>query len=159
MKAPSVYAAFGNKDALFNEVLGLYNGIVKEGPLKALNENAYIFDAIEKSINENIRIFTSPNNPSSCLVMTAAINCTPENTGHVEKLKDLRGDYKRAIKARLNRAESDGQLIERANIESLAEFYTTFIHGLAMRARDGSTSKELSASSEYALLPLKAVLK
>jgi len=159
MKAPSVYAAFGNKDALFNEVLGLYNGIVKEGPLKALHENAHILEAIKQSMHENISIFTSPNNPSSCLVMTAAINCTPENTRHVEKLKDVRADYKGAIKARLSKAAEEGQLVEAANIESLAEFYTTFIHGLAMRARDGSTNSELSASCEYALLPLKAALK
>lgn len=159
MKAPSVYAAFGNKDALFNEALGMYNGIVKEGPLKALNENADILDAIAQSIKANIAIFTSPNNPSSCLVMTAAINCTPENTRHVDTLRNLRGQYKGAIKARLNRAEADGQLTGNTNIESLAEFYTTFIHGMAMRARDGSTSNELSESCEYALLPLKAALK
>lgn len=159
MKAPSVYAAFGNKDALFNKVVELYGEMVNEGPLQALNHNKNIFDAIKNSLRANVELFTSLEKPTGCLIMTAAINCAPEQNAHVENLRNLRETYKDAIEARFKLAVADGQLIADANPSVLAEFYTTFVHGLAMRAKDGSGENELQASCDLALEPLKSFLK
>ncbi len=59
MKAPSVYAAFGNKDVLFDEVVQLYTGMFHDGPLKALNSTADIGKAIELCLKAHIDMFTS----------------------------------------------------------------------------------------------------
>lgn len=155
MKAPSVYAAFGNKDALFNEVVELYCDIVQSGPLKALNEHESVYKAVESSLKRSVEMFST----SSCLVMTAAINCAPENSSHVENLKKLRTAYREAFAARFRRAVADNQLVEGASPEALAEFYTTFVQGMALRARDGSSKAELQTSSAYALNTIKSVLK
>jgi AcrR family transcriptional regulator len=159
MKAPSVYAAFGNKDKLFNEVVNLYAGIVNNGPLRLLKEQKDVYKAFKELFIENIRIFTSEDNPTSCLIMTAAINCAPEHSEHVETLKYRRSTYKDAFVARFEQAIADGQLAVGADAVSLAEFYTTFAHGLALRAKDGASKTELETSSEFALLALKSVLK
>jgi AcrR family transcriptional regulator len=158
MKAPSVYAAFGSKDALFREVVELYSHIVGQGPLKALNASASIYSALENLLKENVEMLSGSNNPSSCLIMTAAINCAPEHREHVEHLKNLRSSYKATLEARFNQALADGQLIEAASPQALAEFYTGFIHGLALRARDGSSKKELRESCDFALQALRSVL-
>lgn len=158
MKAPSIYAAFGNKDALFNEVVKQYGDLVQAGPLQTLNDSRFIYTAIENSLKGSVEMFTNPENPSSCLIMTAAINCAPEHREHIETLKNLRTSYKEALEARFKLAVTDYQLIEDASPLALAEFYTTFVHGLALRARDGSTRNELLASCAYALTALKSVL-
>lgn len=157
MKAPSIYAAFGNKDALFREAVELYKGQVEQGPLKALNHSTYIVEALENSLNESVNML-SGNKVSGCLIMGGAINCAPEHQEHVEHLRNMRSKYKQALKRRFAQAVKDKQLIESADPEELAEFYFGFIHGLALRASDGSTQKELKSSCKLALEVLKSLL-
>jgi AcrR family transcriptional regulator len=158
MKAPSIYAAFGNKDALFSEAVELYKGQVEQGPLKALHESPHILNAIESSLAESIKMLAGPE-ASSCLIMAGAINCAPEHQEHVQHLRNLRAGYKEALNNRFAQAIEDGQLIEGTDPDVLAEFYFGFIHGLALRAKDGSTKKELQSSCKLALQALKSVLR
>jgi AcrR family transcriptional regulator len=158
IKPPSVYAAFGNKDALFREVVDLYKDKVEQGPLKVLNETTPILNALESSLNESVKMVSGPE-ASSCLIMAGAINCTPEHQEHVQHLKNLRSKYKEALKNRFIQAIEDGQLIEGTKPDALAEFYFSFIHGLALRAKDGSTKKELHSSCKFALEALRSVLR
>lgn len=158
MKAPSIYAAFGNKDALFREAVELYKGQVEQGPLKALNHSTNIAEALENSLNESVKML-SGNKASGCLIMGGAINCAPEHQEHVERLRHMRSIYKQTLKKRFVQAVQDKQLIETADPEALAEFYFGFIHGLALRSSDGSTQKELKSSCKLALEVLRSVLR
>jgi len=158
MKAPSVYAAFGNKDALFREAVELYLGQVEQGPLKALSASTSILDALESSLSESVKML-SGSEASSCLIMAGAINCAPEHQEHVQHLRNLRAGYKGALRKRFAQAIEDNQLIEGTDPDELAEFYFGFIHGLALRAKDGSTKKELQSSCKFALQVLKSVLR
>ena len=54
MKAPSLYAAFGNKDSIFKAVITNYFPIVANGQLKALITTAEIFKAVENSLQEAV---------------------------------------------------------------------------------------------------------
>lgn len=158
MKAPSVYAAFGNKDALFREVVDIYKNKVEQGPLKVLNDIPAVYAALEQSLRDNVEMFSGPNAPS-CLIMAGAINCAPEHQEQVDYLMGLRAQYKEILKARFDRALAEGQLVEETNTNALAEFYFGFIHGIALRARDGSSKAELLTSTEFALQALKLSLK
>jgi len=158
MKAPSIYAAFGNKDELFREVVELYKKQVEQGPLKALYLSSHILDALENSLNEYVKMLKG-SNVSGCLIMGGAINCAPDHQEHVEHLRDMRGKYKQALKKRFTQAVKDGQLNKTADPDELAEFYFGFIHGLALRANDGSSQKELQSSSKLALTVLKSELR
>lgn len=158
MKAPSVYAAFGNKDALFREAVELYKIKVEQGPLKALNETTPILEALESSLNESVKMVSGPE-ACSCLIMAGAINCAPEHQEHVQHLKSLRSKYKETLKKRFMQAIEDGQVVEGTKADELAEFYFSFIHGLAMRAKDGSTKEELRSSCKFALKALSSVLR
>ncbi|MCB4810890.1 TetR/AcrR family transcriptional regulator [Methylovorus menthalis] len=158
MKAPSVYAAFGNKDALFKEAVELYTSRVEQGPLNALEQSDSIGQALENSFANSVNMMSSPE-ISSCLIMAGAINCAPEHQEHVQHLRSLRVVYKETLRNRFLRAKNDGELIEDADPEALAEFYFSFIHGLALRAKDGSTKAELESSCKFALQALALVLR
>lgn len=158
VKAPSVYAAFGNKDKLFSEVVDAYSKLMQSGPIKVLMETDDVFEAAKNSLNLTVEVFSGANNPCSCLVLTAAINCAPEHAEHFQKLQVLRTEYKSAFVKRFFRAKEEGQLVENADYLELAEFMMTFIHGLALRARDGSTKQQLGNSSKIALDTLKAFI-
>jgi AcrR family transcriptional regulator len=159
MKAPSIYAAFGNKDAIFKEVVQSYLPIVVNGQLKALNSSPKIYDAVEATLKACVSLYTGKDNPHTCLVMTGAINTAPEHTEHVETLRALRDDYKGAWKKRFEMAKTDRQLTDRAKPSELAEYFTTLIQGMTIKAKDGATEDELSSTSKLALKTLSQYIK
>ncbi|MBY0463189.1 MAG: TetR/AcrR family transcriptional regulator [Alphaproteobacteria bacterium] len=158
MKAPSIYGAFGNKDSLFNKTVELYLELLEKGPLKKLNEVDDIENALEKMLEEEVSLFLSLGMASGCLIMTAAINCAPEHHEHVVHLKQLRQLYKSALEKRFSRALVENQIIKDAKPDRLAEFYLTFVHGLALRAKDGASKLDLLASCRFASTVLKPLL-
>ena len=155
MKAPSLYAAFGNKDAIFKEVVTHYLPIVTHGQLSILHNTAGIYDAVEKTLNECVRLFTSKENPHTCLIMTAAINASPEHQEHVESLRELRKEYKRNWIKRFERAEKEGQLKADLTPQQLAEYFVTVIQGMSLSAKDGAKKEDLAKTSEIAIQILK----
>ncbi len=159
MKAPSVYAAFGNKDALFEEVVQHYTGMFHQGPLKALNGYSDIGQAIEHCLKAHVDMFTSQEKACSCLLLTAANNCSPEHQQHVISLRNIRASYKSALLARFKKAQAEGQLTDEADPRSLTNFYATCIQGMAMSAKDGASKQVLLESCGYALSVLKPFLR
>lgn len=154
MKAPSIYAAFGNKDAIFKKVVQAYLPIVVEGQLAALNSSSEIYKAVENTLKACVDLYTCEDSPNTCLIMTAAINTAPEHSEHIENLKSLREKYKSAWERRLIQAKLDQQLSEGANPSDLAEYFTTLIQGMTIKAKDGASQDTLSATSKLALITL-----
>lgn len=155
MKAPSLYAAFGNKDAIFKEVVQKYLPIVVNGQLATLNNTSDIVEAVENTLKECVRLFTSPDNPHTCLIMTAAINASPEHQDHVVSLRAMREDYRNAWVQRFVRAEQERQLTGQLSPQQLADFYVTLIQGMSLRAKDGANKQDLTRTAEIALQILK----
>ena len=155
MKAPSLYAAFGNKDAIFKEVVQKYLPIVVNGQLATLNNTSDIVEAVENTLKECVRLFTSPDNPHTCLIMTAAINASPEHQDHVVSLRAMREDYRNAWVQRFERAEQERQLTGQLSPQQLADFYVTLIQGMSLRAKDGANKQDLARTAQIALQILK----
>jgi len=155
MKAPSLYAAFGNKDAIFKEVVQKYLPIVVNGQLATLNNTSDIVEAVQNTLKECVRLFTSPDNPHTCLIMTAAINASPEHQDHVVSLRAMREDYRNAWVQRFERGEQERQLTGQLSPQQLADFYVTLIQGMSLRAKDGANKQDLTRTAEIALQILK----
>src|SRR5205809_2994773 len=71
---PSLYAAFGNKEALFRKALDRYN----EGPAchvhEALGEPS-ARRVVERMLCGSIDLITSSKNPRGCFMVQAALAC------------------------------------------------------------------------------------
>src|ERR1700738_1733525 len=71
---PSLYAAFGNKEALFRKVLDRYI----EGPAgyvrQALGEQT-ARAVVERLLSGAIDLLTDPRNPGGCLLVQGALAC------------------------------------------------------------------------------------
>lgn len=151
MKAPSIYAAFGNKDAIFREVVKSYLPIVVEGQLAALNSSSEIYEAVEATLKACVSLYTAEDNPHTCLIMTAAINTAPGHEEHIETLRSLREKYKSAWERRFEQAKIDKQLVPEANPIELAEYFTTVIQGMTIKAKDGASKDSLASTVKLAL--------
>jgi len=155
VKGPSVYAAFGNKDAIFVEAVKEYSEMMLSGPLKALSEEPDIYQSIKKLLQANLEFFMNSANPRGCLIMTSAINATPEHTDLVNFVRTYRDDYKERLVKRFELALLEKQIRNHSDPSDLAEYYLTVIHGMALRAKDGSTLNQLSKVVEISLSGLR----
>jgi AcrR family transcriptional regulator len=148
----SLYAAFGSKDELYAEALQYYStsweGLVwtrfreaptaKEAALAFLQDSAIAMTGGDRDL------------PRGCMAALATVG----SEGHSE-LSDLMratrsGGFER-LKARFDRAKSDGDLEITADTTKLARFMQTVQGGMAIRARDGAERAELHALAAIAI--------
>jgi AcrR family transcriptional regulator len=147
---PSFYAAFGSKDQLFREAVQLYHATMSERIVGAL-QGASAREGIEGVLRAATEQFCSGDGPRGCLVLLGALNCTRVNKDAHDYLHELRQQGLDMIRQRLTRAVSEGDLPAGAPVSDMASFYTTVLHGLAVRAHDGASRQVLLAAVDAAM--------
>jgi AcrR family transcriptional regulator len=130
----SLYAAFGSKEELFREAVTVYNSAAPTG---RLDQQPTARQAVEAMLRDTAESYLDPDTPRGCMVVLAATNTSPANEHLRKLLADLRDDDRTAVLARLRRGVEDGDLPATADVEAMAWFYLTVLHGLSIQARDG----------------------
>jgi AcrR family transcriptional regulator len=138
---PSLYAAFGNKEELFRKALDLYASKM-EFMNEALSEPK-IRVAIEKLLLGFADSQTDPANPPGCLSVNSALACGDESQAIRQELCARRTAGQCAIQARLERAQSEGELPPESNPTDLARFIALISQGMSVQAAGGATREEL----------------
>jgi AcrR family transcriptional regulator len=147
---PSLYAAYGNKEALFRKALRRYI----EGPA------AYIDGALnqptarkvaEGMFDGLIRLLTNPRYPGGCLIVQCALTCGDEARSIREELLQRRLEVEALLRRRLERARKSGDLGKNSSPAELSRYLTTIMRGIAVRASDGATRAELRRDAELAM--------
>lgn len=153
---PSLYAAFGDKKALFHEVVALY---LKEDMAIVTKMLAQpdVFDAFRSCLVALAKLSAGVGNPAGCLLVTGAMNYSPEDQLHMQEIGRIRSNIIVYLQARLTKAVGDSQLNQDTNVKSLALFLHSFINGMAVRAKDGASLDALIETVEFAMLPLYAL--
>jgi AcrR family transcriptional regulator len=142
----SIYACFGSKEDLFRKVMMLYGTTSGEPPRRALREQPTACAAIHEMLRATADEITRPDTPHYCMLILAAPTGAVENHAIREFLADLRRDMFTAIKDRLARGVTDGDLTaSAAGLDAIARYYTTVVQGLSVQARDGADRGELEA--------------
>lgn len=149
--APSLYAAFGDKRALFDEALGYYARTYGAFIVQTLSEETDARRAVERLLREAAVEFSSRAHPPGCLVVSAATNCSPQSAGVAKLLRSFRAHTVRTLEEKIERARLAGHLPHDVNSRALALFYSSTIQGMSAQARDGATREELQAIAEAAL--------
>lgn len=153
-----IYAAFGSKEELFREAIGLYEANEGGFTTRALAEEPAARRAIERMLREAVETYTRPGRPPGCMVVSAATNCAVEN----DRVQDWLAQHRRArtisIVERLNEAVRDGELKPDTDAWALGDYYATLMHGLSVQARDGVPKKRLHDLITVAMLALDARL-
>ena len=147
---PSFYAAFGSKDALFREVVTLYRNTMGEKVMRHLQASP-VRDGVEGMMRAVVDLFLMNGTAPGCLIVLGAVNSTRTSKDAHEILSAARAEGGEMFSQRLHRAVHDGELPEGLPIADIAGFYTTFIQGLAVRARDGATKAQMLAAVNGAM--------
>ncbi|MDV9169574.1 TetR/AcrR family transcriptional regulator [Streptomyces sp. W16] len=147
--APSLYAAFGDKQALFAEVVAEYGTRYGSFTDRALAEEPTARAAVARVLREAAAEYTAPGRPHGCLVIHAATNCT---TPEVEESLRARRNANLAVFER--RIEADiaaGELPADLDAAALARHAGAVVQGMSQQARDGASRAELEALAEIAM--------
>jgi AcrR family transcriptional regulator len=147
---PSIYAAFGDKEALFRKALDRY----LDGPAaytqEALKEPT-ARAVIERLLRGAADLNAAPRNPGGCLMVQGALACGEAADSIRLELTACRAAGEAAIRRRLQRAKSEGDLPANVNPADLARYIATVLYGMAVHAAGGASRDELRRLVEVAL--------
>jgi AcrR family transcriptional regulator len=151
INAPSLYAAFDCKEALFEEALALYQGSEGAAPQRLLQEAPTAREGFAAMLRFHAADYVNPQKPPGCMAVLAAIVGAPEN----KSVRDLMSRTRRAavdsLAARIRRGISAGDVPKGADPVAMAAFYMTLLQGMSIQARDGATKKQLQATVDAAI--------
>ncbi|MFF7549841.1 TetR/AcrR family transcriptional regulator [Streptomyces canus] len=147
--APSLYAAFGDKRSLFEEVVQEYGARYGSFGDRALAEEPTVRAAMERMLREAAVEYTAPGRPHGCLVIHAATNCSSPEVE--ESLRVRRNANIAAFESRIRAGIAAGELSADTDATALARHVGAVIQGMSQQARDGASREELEAVAEIAM--------
>jgi AcrR family transcriptional regulator len=139
---PSLYAAFGDKEALFRKALDRY----VEGPAgyvpKALSQPT-ARAVTEHLLSGAADLLTDPHHPAGCLMVQGALVCGEAADCIREELAARRLAAEDTVRQRFRRAKAEGDLPADSDPADLARYVVTISQGMAVQAAGGASREDL----------------
>lgn len=150
--APSLYAAFGSKEALFGAALEYYRETYDEMGWGGFRAGATAREAVAALLRDSAASLTGSlcDMPRGCMVTLSMVG----DEGHAElgeAVREARLSGLARLKARLHQGVADGELPAGTDVHALARFIQTIQSGMSILARDGATREELEAVAGVAM--------
>jgi AcrR family transcriptional regulator len=145
MGRPSIYNAFGDKDALFLRALERYRDTVGSSPLRAMDGKDSIRDALDAFFRQIVEYTTADRSHLGCLLGSVApVADLPEVRRFLNKNLAI---TEAQLAHHLLTAVQSGQLPSDYSTDHGARRAVNAMVSLAARARLGSSRKELLADA------------
>jgi AcrR family transcriptional regulator len=151
INSPSLYAAFGCKEALFREAVAYYNDTEGTAVATALRDLPTARESIAEVMRHQVIAYTDPEKPRGCMIVLAATTSTDRSHTVHEHLAEWRMATEHDFRERIERGIADGDVPAGANAATIAAFYNAVNQGMAIQARDGADRSKLSAVAESAI--------
>ncbi|MGW1467991.1 TetR/AcrR family transcriptional regulator [Streptomyces sp. NPDC002308] len=148
---PSLYAAFTNKEQLFREAIGLYERTEARSARNAMEAAPTAREAVAALLHRSVDQFTAEGKPRGCMIVQAATHCTDDHESVRDFALRCRARTKSVLKERLDAAVAAGELPAGADTDRTAAFYTTFLNGVSVQARDGAEGAQLHVLVDMAM--------
>lgn len=151
MNRPSVYNAFGNKEDIYRKAVTMFCGQLNHGFKETLEAIPDLREGLIAFFNDAIEVYCGTNPSLGCLMICTAPS---EVFSHPEVGDDLKGlvrQLDRSFTQRLRRAQVEEQLTEDVSPELTAKLLQATRQTLALRARIGTSKRELRKIAHYAV--------
>jgi AcrR family transcriptional regulator len=155
MNRASLYATFGDKEALFLRALERY----EDGPAsywKMALKEATAVDVIKSLFTGSVNLLGDPRNPRGDLLTQGTLATGVGSMPVKQALIDRRKSGEAELLTRFKRAKAEGDLPQTANVHDLAGYVCTILYGLRVLAANGDSKADLKRVTGMALktLPL-----
>lgn len=147
---PSLYAAFGNKEALFNKALELYERD-KLAYMRSALDAPSVRAVAERLLRGALAIQTEIGTPKGCLGVMSTVACGAEAESIKAEVLRRRASSHAALIARFAEGIIAGDIPEGFEPEALARYLMAIIQGLSVQASAGTSADELALLVETAL--------
>jgi TetR/AcrR family transcriptional regulator, copper-responsive repressor len=150
---PSLYAAFGDKEALYLKALERYATLGAGQGISILDAEPDGRRAVEAYLRAMAAMLTNPALPGGCFVVNGAADCGGAATPPAVEAalhKALQNGEER-LRARLARAQREGQLAPDARVDELAAFFSSLLAGLGVLAKSGAKRAKLDGAITAAM--------
>ncbi|PXA92440.1 TetR family transcriptional regulator [Nostoc sp. 3335mG] len=139
---PSLYAAFGNKEALFRKALDLYEAEKLCYVGRAL-EAPTAREVAERMLQGGLEMQTSDCEPKGCLGVISAVACGAEAQSIRAEVVARGVAAHAAFVERFERAKAEGDLPDNISAEGLTRHLMAIMQGMAVQAGAGVSREEL----------------
>ncbi|WP_017735395.1 TetR/AcrR family transcriptional regulator [Pseudomonas sp. CBZ-4] len=137
ISAPSFYAAFGSKEALFDECVQRYLATYAQVTECLWDETLLPRQAIETALRQSARMQCEDGHPKGCMVALGVMSApSPDNARVAQALTQSRMRTRAGIVANVERAIRSGQLPPQTQAVVMATVFDSFLQGVSILARD-----------------------
>jgi AcrR family transcriptional regulator len=147
---PSLYAAFGSKEALFRKAMDRYEqGPGGYTPKALLAPTAR--DVAEQLLAGAVALHGTTRNPKGCLGVQGALACGESASAIQQDQSARRVIAEKLVRKRFERAKVEGDLPADCSPADLARYIRGVICGMAVQSADGATRQELEKTAAMAM--------
>ena len=139
---PSLYAAFGNKEALFRKAMDRYT-CKASGFIPAAMEAPTARETVELLFRGTVDFLGTPACPNGCLSVGGALAKSEEAEPIRADLAARRFDFENSLKCRFERAIEAGELPPETDAAALAGYVATLHQGLSVQFSGGKSGEQL----------------
>ncbi|WP_248797343.1 TetR/AcrR family transcriptional regulator [Pseudomonas sp. MWU13-2105] len=153
MNRPSLYAAFGDKHALYIKAFEQYWQQASAAVHEALTDNRLTLrEALLGFYEGQLSIyFSGDGQPRGCFVIGTATTEAAADPEIRDMLSDRLGKLDADLETRLRAAISAGELRRDADPAALAVLASSLLHSISIRARAGKSRAELTELARNAV--------
>ena len=153
IQGPSLYAAFGSKEALYAEALGYYQDLNERRVWSGFHAASTARGAIQSFLTDSAVAFSIDEDdiPRGCMIASSTVGCA----GQIE-LGELARSARAAtferLRTRFQQAVEEQEMPAQTDISDLARYVQAVQHGMAILARDAVSRAELEGVADIAML-------
>jgi AcrR family transcriptional regulator len=146
----SIYAAFGDKHALFQLAVKRYLEMRAQYAGKALEEPT--LEKVVRALFDNtVAFLTTPGHPPTCMTLAGSVGCSVDASSARDMMTEIRKQNEAAMRKRFLEARKRGELSKDINVEDYTRYLSSILAGLSIQAANGSTKAELKRAAQMAL--------
>lgn len=154
MNRPSIYRAFGDKEAVYRQAMGQFSLQMEEGFARTVLQETDLRKGLSKFYRAALDVYGAGDTALGCMVV-----CTAPAAAGVHP--DVQADLMLVIEqldaklfGRVEFAIKAGQIAEVADAKSLSKLIQAVLHSLAVRARAGESKASLRRFADAAITTL-----
>ncbi|MGJ7516740.1 TetR/AcrR family transcriptional regulator [Pseudomonas baetica] len=153
MNRPSLYAAFGDKHALYIKALEQYWDIAHADMQAALTDAELpLREALMRFYEGQLSIyFSGEGQPRGCFAIGTATTESVEDPEIRAVLSDRLSRLDADLEVRLRKAVESGELSDDVDVTALAVLGSSLLHSISIRARAGKSLDELTELARNAV--------
>jgi AcrR family transcriptional regulator len=153
ISAPSFYAAFGSKEALFAECVQRYLTTFAQVTQCLWDESLEPRQAIERALRQSARMQCEDGHPKGCMVALGVMSApSPENARVTDALTQSRERTRAGLQSCVERGIAAGDLPATVHAPVMATVFDSFLQGISILARDNVAHEVIDAAVTQILL-------